>query len=278
MVTKMCDIINGKSFERLKFYTKKIHGAKSYVEFHNKTRKTTKELSDMVIISIATKNGNIIFEKTAFIQNKKESTPNKWGIDQDQLFLLHNFPTFRGSKGIFKSHFADDVILKNNSETLGNYGLFQSPGEMILINAKSVYKLQMGNEISLSDIRKNTCNNGITPKNYLNPFISIPYWDELKYRRYSQYLFSHLAFLNLPFLNNCIASFNIYEFTRNWTLFNIGELVRFDSNILDSNLSQLNNILIRELGIPSISNLSSEMTNFDQDLNIIISHLELDEK
>jgi len=93
----------------------------------------------MVIISVATKDREIVYEKTAFIQNKKEDSENVWKIDQDQLYLLHNFPTFKGEKGIFRKNFNDDVVFQHYSETLGNYGLFQSPGEMILTNAFTVF-------------------------------------------------------------------------------------------------------------------------------------------
>ncbi|HRZ79988.1 MAG TPA: hypothetical protein P5044_08275, partial [bacterium] len=47
MVTDMCKTIDGKTFEKLKFYTKKIHGKQSFVEFHNKNKQITKELADI---------------------------------------------------------------------------------------------------------------------------------------------------------------------------------------------------------------------------------------
>ena len=87
MVTEMCQKIDGKTFEKLKFYTKKIHGTRSFVEFHNQDKPITKELADMVIISVATKNKEIIYEKTAFIQNKKEDTDSNWKIDSGPTLL-----------------------------------------------------------------------------------------------------------------------------------------------------------------------------------------------
>ena len=94
MVTKLCDELNGKNCGMAKIYAKKVHGNASKVSFCNGSRETTKELADMAVITIATHDRDVVFEKIAFIQNKKESSRGKWKIDQDQLYLLTNFPTF----------------------------------------------------------------------------------------------------------------------------------------------------------------------------------------
>ena len=36
-VTELCNTINGKSYQNLKFHTKKIHGSRSFVEFYKRT-------------------------------------------------------------------------------------------------------------------------------------------------------------------------------------------------------------------------------------------------
>jgi hypothetical protein len=278
IVTDMCNTINGKSFETLKFHTKKIHGTRSYVEFYNQDKPITKELADMVIISVATKNRKIVYEKTAFIQNKKEDTEGNWKIDQDQLYLLHNFPTFKGKKGMFKRHFADEVVFLNHSETLGNYGLFQYPGEMILVNSLTVFKLQQGDKISFSDIRKFTDNSYHNNSGFQFPFIDHPFWDEMFYHYSKHFPKYGLPFLNLPFLNNSIASFNIYEFIRNWSLFNIGEVVNAYGIIVDKDLSTFNHILLKEVGLSEFINTNIEGQEFENNLNIIVAHMNLDEK
>ena len=278
MVTEMCNTINGKSFDRLKFYTKKIHGTRSFVEFHNQDKPTTKELADMVIISVATQNKEIVYEKTAFIQNKKEDKGEHWKIDQDQLYLLHNFPTFKGNKGIFKRNFKDEVVFLNQSETLGNYGLFQKPGEMILLSALMVYRLQQSNKISLSDIRRYTNND---PKNNAGihfPFIDHPFMDKMFYRYFEHFQKYGLPFSNLPFLNNSISSFNIYEFIRNWSLFNIGEVVSSFGNTLDKDLSQFNRILLKEAGLSNHINTNIDAPEFENKMTIIVAHLDLENK
>jgi len=277
MVTDMCRTIEGKTFGKLRFHATKIHGARSFVEFHNQDKPTTKELADMVIISVATKDREIVYEKIAFIQNKKEDSENNWKIDQDQLYLLHNFPTFNGERGIFKKNFDDEIVFQNHSETLGNYGLFQSPGEMILVNALTVYRLQQGDKISFSDIRKYTHPRN---NNFSFPFIDHSFWDEMLYRYFKHFPKYGFPFLNLPFLSNSIVSYNIYEFIRNWSLFNIGEVVSVHDNIMDYNLCDFSRILLRKAGLYDFMNLKTENKDFEHKNNIIImvAHLNLDDE
>jgi hypothetical protein len=278
-VTEMCNTINGENFEKLKFYTKKIHGTRSFVEFHNQDKPVTTELADMVIISVATKDREIIYEKTAFVQNKKEDTIDNWKIDQDQLYLLHNFPTFKGKKGIFRKNFADEVVFLNHSGTLGNYGLFQNPGEMILVNASTIYQFQIDNKITLERIRKFAKNNS----QYNNSF-SFPlslndthFLDEMLYRYLKHSPKYGFSFSNLPFLNCSLSSFNIIQFIRNWTLFNIGELASAFGNVADKELSILNRVLLKETGLSNQINLNVEFQEFENSLVIVVAHLNLDE-
>jgi hypothetical protein len=280
MVTEMCNRINGKSFDKLEFYSKKIHGTRSYVEFHNHDKPVTKELADMLIISVATRGGDIIYEKTAFIQNKKENVLNSWEIDQDQLYLLHNFPTFKGSKGIFRRNFVDEVIFLNHSESLGNYGLFQHPGEMILVNALTVYRLQQGDKIALSDIQKFAETNSKNKTGQPFPLIiDHPIMEEMLFRYYKHFPKYGLPFTNFPFLNKSSVSFNIYEFIRNWTLFNIGELVSIYGNTLDEDLLKFNRAILKETGLSRFIKLDNiENQEFEDNLNIIVAHINLDEK
>ena len=194
---------------------------------------------------------------------------------QDQLYLLHNFPTFKGKKGIFKQNFSDEVAFLNHSETLGNYGLFQQPGEMILVNALTVFKLQQGDKVSLSDIRKFAGNSSYN-SGFQFPLIDHPFLDEMFYRYFKHFPEYGLPFLNLPFLNNSIASFNIYEFIRNWTLFNIGEVVSVYGNTMDKDLSTFNRILLKQAGLSNVINTNVEEQDFENNLTIIIAHLNLE--
>jgi len=274
MVTKMCSAIDSKKFEKMQFYARKIHESRSFVEFHNQDKPITKELADMVIMSIATKNRKIIYEKTAFIQNKKEDSENIWKIDQDQLYLLHNFPTFKGDKGIFRKTFRHEVIFQNHSNSLGNYGLFQSPGEIVLVNALTVYKLQQSGKISFSDIRKYTHNNIL---NNAFPLFDHHYVDEMFYNYFKYFGKYGLPYLNLPFLNNCIISYNVYEFIRNWSLFNIGEVVSVYGNNVNVDLKKFNQVLLREVGLYDFISDNIEAEEFENNLTIMVAHLNLDD-
>ncbi|MDR1182744.1 MAG: hypothetical protein LBL13_12270 [Bacteroidales bacterium] len=278
IVTDLCKAIESETYGRLKFHAKKIHGSRSFVEFDNQDKPITKELADMVIISVATKDRKIIYEKTAFIQNKKEDTEkNIWKIDQDQLYLLHNFPTFKGKKGIFRKNFNDEVVFRNHSETLGNYGLFQSPGEMILVNALTVFRLQQSGKISFSDVRKHS---HIRNNVFSFLFIDYPFWDEMLYRYFKHFPKYGFPFLNLPFLGNNMVSFNIYEFIRNWSLFNIGEVVSVCDKVTNYDLWNFNRILLRNAGLSEFINLKAERQEyeFDNNLAILVAHINLDEE
>jgi len=90
MVTKLCETLNDKGRGQMRLYANKIHGRRSMVKFANgENAIVTREMADMVVISLATISNRIVFEKFAFIQNKKEQSAGKWDIEQSQLYLLH---------------------------------------------------------------------------------------------------------------------------------------------------------------------------------------------
>ncbi len=275
MVTDMCGAVNGREYDGFFFHAKKIHGSRSYVEFSNGDKPVTKELADMAIISVVTENRQIIFEKTAFVQNKKEDTSLNWRIDQDQLFLLQNFPTFRGNRGIFKKNYSDEIAFLNHSGCLGNYGLFSKPGEMVLANAKTIYKLQQGDCISLGGIKgfPESGNNWGDGHNFplgdLLFFADMEKWHMKKYR---------LPFADLPFMNNSRASHNIYKFVRNWTYFNIGETSSALGSLHDNDLSTFTRTLLRQVGLSNTINLQTEQEEHDTNMAVFVAHLTLDKQ
>lgn len=241
MVTCLCDYLNDKKCGQAKIYAKKIHGSTSQVEFYNGSRQVQKELADMVIISIVTRNRKIIFEKIAFIQNKKEDSAGKWNIDQDQLYLLHNLPTFDGVKGIFGKQ--KNVALPNALGRLGNYGLFLADGEMIFANANIVNALQEKTIISHERIRRETAG---SQNNRLYPYAFSPIvMDDLYYYFRKNHFLSQL-FLDAPVLGNCNIALNLYQLIRNWTQFNIGEITISGEQVISSGLANLvNNLLTK---------------------------------
>jgi hypothetical protein len=285
IVTDICNVINNKSFKKLHFNANKIHGKRSYVEFDNKDKPTTKELADMAIISVATRSREIIFEKIAFVQNKKEKD-NVWDIDQDQLYLLQNFPTLKGKTGLLKGFYGtDNVIFSDKSRTLGNYGLFQKPGEMILVNALNIFKLQENDKISFNEIKKYPYT--FSMNNNINfPLCDCMCWEEMFHRWHKYYPYCWLSFFNFPFLNNFPISYNIYDFVRNWTLFNIGEIVVASNHILNQDLFTFSKALMRNVVSNDVIDLSFNNNQEDgynnyqefTDMAIFITHLDLDKE
>jgi len=217
-VTELCEGLNSEKYRGITIASYKIHGSKSYVDFNYKGQETKKELADMVIISVITYEGRPLVSKTALIQNKKWSRETTWDIDQEQLYLLMNFPTFDGlSKRIGK---VENNAFLNRSGTLGNYGLFTSDGEFVLTTAKSVFCQQVNKTLKFDDIKKYEIS--ASAENFTPLFSNHPYVEDYYYhfRKYQDaYLFRNPH----PFASNYSIALNAHEFIRNLTTFNIGE-------------------------------------------------------
>jgi len=161
--------------------------------------------------------------KTAFIQNKdSKDSPDKWGIDQKQLFLLKNFPTFTGVRGMYKGK---TLTFLNHTGTLGNFGLFTSSGDMAFLTAQNVFINQQANEtINFSNITHNA-----DKPTYQTQFSSSYYRCKSDYRcncvdcNYClerKYIFGG----NLPFFSSYNYALDVHEVIRELTYFNIGEV------------------------------------------------------
>ena len=249
MVTKLCDDLHGKSCGKAKICAKKVHGnsnsSGSMVTFHNGSKKVTKELADMVIISLATQDKEIVFEKIAFIQNKKEgkSRAGKWEICPDQLYLLHNFPTFDGVSGVFGRQ--RDVALSNAFGRLGNYGLFTADGDMVFANARIINAIQEGKTVSFDRIRNATVK---SQSNNAGPFLFDPMLMEELYHFTKHYHWMP-PFAGMPVLGDCDIALNLYQFIRNWTQFNIGETIVCRGRVISGDLVNLADCFIKSLGV-----------------------------
>ena len=227
-----------------------------------------------LIITVATRKNTIVYDKTCFIQNKKEDGNNKWKIDQDQLYLLKNFPSFKGTKGIFNQSFKGKKIsYKNSYKTLGTYGLFQNPGEMILLSAENVYKYQNGTSIDLDTIKKipTTPESGIGLPFGYDPMILEEYFYILM-KKFPKYGFPNMS---MPFLGNTNICLDLYEFIRNWTLFNIGEPATIFQNTVDEQLSNLNKLIYREFQEMNLD-INIEGGEFQNNLVVFIVRYELE--
>ena len=278
LVTKMSELINKTTYHDFSFYSEKIHGSKSFVEFNFRDKPITKELADMVIISSVSQGRRRIFQKVAFIQNKKTSK-SSWLIDLEQLFLLKNFPTITGKKGIFNSSPHKEIIFQNYSKTLGNFGLFMSPGEMILAAACVVDSQKTNNKICINDF-KNTgqlINHNQSSLSFL-PLGFHPYLDDILHdyvRHFHRYGFSPTFSNAFPFLNNSFFSKDIFEFIDNWTFFNIGEPTIANGNILNEDLHSFSNALLRASGLNEYVDLGDDNIQFEINDDLVVSLMNL---
>ena len=235
-----------------------------------------KEMADMVVIAIATEKDRILFEKIAFIQNKQEvfqknkagvqMGKRKWQIDQDQLFLLQNFPTFRVEGSAFPKR---GYTLHNVYGKLGNYGLFLSPGEMVFANTKLVAAAQSDKDkknnvkavakseevpllfgklrsISLLPVNQPCCFPLLSPCHYHD--VNNRYWADCEEFFYLSRKLGY-SFFQMPFLRSVDFTFNIYDFIRNWTMFGIGEPVTVFGEPLDPGLSHISDSLLQKIGL-----------------------------
>jgi hypothetical protein len=274
IVEDLCNSLNAQESNNLHIYAEKIHGAKSYVDFPMQGKVIRKELADMVILSIITRNKKIVYEKTAFIQNKKESKQSDvWSIDKEQLFLLQNFPTFSSNQGIFRNSV---VTFLNSTGSLGNYGLFKKPGEMIVSIASEVTAKLEGNQVRHSRIAEDSVKYG-NHNSFISQPIDIGTEIIVAYR-------NETVLRGLPFLQNISLSINVYEFIRNLTQFNIGEpiLITEDGKstngaLLDFNRRARKRILPKDK-IPTSDLEVDNNDEFEGDIAVLCVHLELDEK
>jgi len=289
-VTALCDVMKAKEFRagsgRLRIESRKTHSrSTSGVKFDYIGKQAVTELADMVIVSLVTFQRKVLLLKTAFIQNKK-ATPNRktsdtWGIDQKQLFLLKNFPTFDGVSGIFNNK---TMSFLNHTATLGNYGLFSSSGDMIFLTAKNTFCNQKGvGNITLEDMRSAATNSMAYEYNFHSQSFC---------RRCHKYCmdcsngrmdcimpFSQLNYL--PFFNNYSYALDVHEIVKDLTFFNIGEPSNVYGRVTDKNLYDFTSDLLLaafgySLGDGYFSNDKNVSGNImDDDVNIVLNILEL---
>ncbi|MCD4784567.1 MAG: hypothetical protein K8T10_12160 [Candidatus Eremiobacteraeota bacterium] len=284
LVTRLVDTIkNSAQYRNLSFHSKKIHGSRSYVEFNFRDKPVTKELADMLVISVATYKRKRIVQKITFIQNKVDSK-RSWKIDEEQLFLLKNFPSFSGKKGIFRQFGQKDIVFLNHSKCLGSYGLFMEPGEMIFLSAPLVADMKKNKSIAEKDIRYLEEN-----RSYGNNFNFSPYLDPMiledmihylyKYCRKGHYSFPFFSGQNSEFLGNTIFARDIHDFIREWTFFNIGETTFINDSVVNPLLDDFTNNILRAIGMGEHINIpeSNNQPKFESETAVFVMHLGIKE-
>lgn len=251
-VTRLCNTINSKAFNSISLYSNKIHGKASYVSFLDESNtKNVRELSDMVVLSLITEGGRVLYARMAFIQNKMEDKPKEWDIQQDQLYLLTNFPTFDGVSGIFGK--MKNVALPDSFGQLGNYGLFCSPCDMVFANASVITSVQKGKVVEFDAIKK------IAAKTQYD----LPNWGHVLYYLH-KYCYGKRA---LPIFGTCSIALNMHQFIRNWTQFNIGEEIVLDGVSCCTHLTNLAKKYMKAAKMDDLAKLKIEYQG-DEDIRI----------
>lgn len=265
IVTKLTEVMNNQSYGPFHFYSEKIHGSRSNVEFNFRHKAIKKELADMVVISVVSLGRERVHEKISFIQNKVGSKES-WKIDNEQLFLLKNFPTFHGKKGIFKTSTDNDIVFINHSRCLGAYGLFFPPGEMLFISAYLLSQL----------CKKATVKNATVSVEQLIEAVSdTEFYYLSQWHRYSDATGHPWS----PVAGNSYMSRDIHEFIRNWTHFNIGEPTIETGSIVNSALADFSTILLRRVGMAEYLDLGDTgddaVAQFNFNLAVFVMHIDL---
>jgi len=292
LVTKLCEITNGKSYGPVSIRADKIHGSRSYVEFHYMDKPVTKELGDMAIITIVSKGRERLFQKLCLIQNKKgnnaDSSKNKenvrWDIDLEQLYLLKNFPRLSGNKGIFKH--CNDVSFRNTEGSLGAFGLLHFPGDMIFITAPLLTELMKGRKsLNTSDISVVESNCTAGNQNGMGfPFLPLlgeihPMMYEELWHRYGG-MWPHMCGSTMPFFGNTPFSRDMYDFVRSWTQANIGETSFSFGEVINTAVDGLSNALLRQIGFGESMDLPVNRNfaefHWEGELGVAVTHIDID--
>ena len=282
LVTKMVEATNGKTYRNIRIVSEKIHGAKSYVQFAYRGSSVTKELGDMLVISVVSKGRERLLQKLCIIQNKvlrKGVTK----IDEEQLFLLKNFPPFSASQGIYAG--ASDVMMFNRSKCLGAYIFFDWPGEASYLTAKYLSQVLGGKTSFKRDLFAHLPpSESAEAGNALGAPMGFPWlWgdplmlEELLYRfRKPGYwpLFSGQA---LSPLSSGGQFLDVHDFINAWLTLGVGELTSFLGNTLDPTADTLAINTMRAVGMSNILNLEGEnVDSFNQnDMAVLVLHIDI---
>jgi hypothetical protein len=283
IVTALCDVLSGNIYRGLRIDSKKTHSrSTSGVEFDYIDKRVVTELADMVIISVLTANKRIQLLRTAYIQNKKatyhKSASDSWKIDQKQLFLLKNFPSFTGVSGLFNGKTENFI---NEYDKLGNYGLFTSNGDMVLLTARNTFCNQNANGSINYDSIRNAATS-VAPQNH---YCRLPFCDRCSFEylsRKNRYLPVQL-FDSLRYFNGYSYALDVHEIVRELTFLNIGEPVCAFGMIIDeSNYFSTVDLLRSAFGCSIDGDYfyfgnSQQVIIWDGGVNVILNHLELDE-
>jgi len=291
IVEGLCEVISKQEkYKNLHIKSRIIHGwYTSGVRFDCEKKMAQCELADMVIVSAVTFNRKIILLKTAFIQNKKATkhitSSCSWKIDQKQLFLLKNFPTFIDVSGIFDK--GKEITFPNYSGTLGNYGLFTPTGDMVFLTARNVFCHQNPSNATKRTITFDSIKIASAVQMSLENKIDCccSYCDDchhcICFNRRNYFAFSN-GRNNLPFFNNYSYALDVHEIVKELTYFNIGEPLNVFGRITNDTLYRYTTDLLQSFGysVREEGHLSYSENNdisYESKANVLFIHAELGE-
>lgn len=265
LVKRLVGSVDGKSYKGLSLSAAMLHGPKSWVEFNYMDKPVTKELGDMVVLSVVTAGARRLLQRICIVQNKKDVS-RKWTLDLEQLYLLKNFPTFSGNKGVFRN--CRDVMFRNNSGCLGGFGFFVAPGEMVLASAPLVTELLRGRKTLGSGDLSVLPQWGASRWGIYSQ--SFPWLPSLVWRHPKEFIFfleetlhRYGPLVGLPhmgsgFMGNVHFSRDLYDFARDWTQLNIGETSYAYDRVTNSGVDAFANAVMRQAGFPDLPDLPSD--------------------
>jgi hypothetical protein len=283
LVTRMANTLRGKSYKGLRIHCEKIHGSKSYVSFNFRDKPTTKELGDLILISIISDGRQRLLQKLCIVQNKVLHN-GKSPIDLEQLFLLKNFPLFSGTKGLLRG--ASDVMFLNTQMCLGAYGFFEEPGEFVYVNAGILSNILNGSRSFVKTSLGSGSGNSYSLDTGAHNTFGIPWFDdpmlfEELYYRWKKHGFLSPSVLPIaPFFSSRRTLHDLHDFIRAWTSLQVGEIVFAMDYPSDKEADRFANSILRTVGFGDFIDLNDENINqeFNAGLTVMVSHFDLSQE
>ncbi len=297
LVTRLVEATDGMAHGRIRLFSRKIHGPRSYVEFFHRDRPITKELGDSVYITVVTRGRQRVLQRVCFVQNKVAGSGKgvTWKIDEGQLFLLKNFPRFSGNRGIFK--LSRDVIFRNPGGCLGAYGLFAGPGEMVFASAPLIEAVSRGRgSVPLQDLagpELTALNAGSATGSPSLPWFGAlwhpkmghpMHWDML-HKEFFRFV-RHHGFLSLHpwggvgghFLGHTRFAADIHDFAKAWLLCNLGEISLAFGEVVDPALEETAVSLLMAAGAGELFDVNQDVPPVETGLAVYVAHFDVGEE
>lgn len=229
LVANLASCMNGKSCGGVTVAATSLSGTPCKVRFRYRNRPAEKALGNMLFVSIVTEGSKRLFQRVCFVHAQK-AKDHAWHVDDEQLFLLKNFPPFSGPPSVFET---DEVTCWNRSGVLGAFALWDEPADMIFVSAPLFAELAKARDVlARCDIGNPSLllHGGVSAhlaQAPINGFFQAS--DMFQVMITADMLgqtttsFFRGTGLTDSFLGNVLYAQDVYDFTRAWTQLNLGE-------------------------------------------------------